>query len=189
MTWILETPLPTLIIGGLTLAILIGGWMQTQRRELILAIGAVVVIIVGLFVLERSIVTDREAVEATIFAIAREAEANDVPALARRFHSSASHHRDRLEVELVLYQVNEVNIPYNPLAPNLKIEVDRRTVPPSAVARFNCNVVISDRAGVMKEVRVPRHIVATFLWEDGEWRCSDYEHMDIREGMRVPEAR
>ncbi len=171
MTLFLENPLAIAILGVLTLAILGGGWFQTQRRELAIAWVASLVIFGGLLLLERSIVTDAEAVRATLHTIARQAQANNIEALAQHFHSTASGHRDRLRAEMVLYDVHRVKI-----GTPVKVQIDRRRQPPRAVADFHANVVLSDKLGVMRERAIPLMVTAEFWLEDGDWRCVDYTY-------------
>jgi hypothetical protein len=177
-----ENPTAIAIIGGLTLAIIAGGWYQTQRRELLVALFAALVLFMGLLALERSIVTDSEQVQATIRQIAREAEADNVAALERHFHSSASHYRDQLRGAFALYQLHKVSVKNN-----LKVTVDRKQQPPSAVATFNVVVVGSDRTGTIKNVTYPRFVTAHFLLEDGEWKCVDYKDEEPQTGMQIHE--
>lgn len=180
MSLFLENPLAIAIVGGITLAILGGGWYQTGRRELVFAFLAALVIFGGLLLLERSIITDAEAVKATIRTIAREAEAEDIPALTNRFHSTATRYRDQLQTEMVLYDIDRVSIKNN-----LKVKVDRQHQPPQAIATFNVVVVGGDKAGVIQEMTVPRFVTATFWLEDGQWRCVDYKHEDVQAGMQM----
>lgn len=180
MLFLFENPLAIMILGGLTLAIIAGGWYQTQRRELVFAFLAILVIVVGLLLLERSVITDGEAVKATIRTIAREAEANDIDALARRFHSSATDHKERLHAEVALYEIKKVTV-----KDNLKVQVDRKHQPPQAVATFNVTVIGGDRVGALKDMQIPRFVTATFWLEDGEWRCIDYKHEEFQKGMQT----
>jgi hypothetical protein len=178
MNSLLESPGLILFLGGLTLAIIAGGWYQTQRKELVFAFIAAAVIFGGLFALERSIVTEREAVTATIHKIARDAEANDIDALVSHFHSTAQQHASRLRTELAIFHVDRVSI-----KPNLKVELLSGRSPPQAKATFNAVAVISDKSGVMKERPIPRFVTAYFELEDGQWKCVDYKHEDVTAGM------
>ena len=78
MTWLFENPVPAVLIGGFSLAILIGGWLKTGWRSLIVAMVAVIALTVGLVVLERYVVTDREQVDLTLRDIAALVERNDI---------------------------------------------------------------------------------------------------------------
>ncbi len=180
MTWLFENPLPILIMGGLTLAIIAGGWFQTQRKELVIAFIAALVVFGGALVLERSIVTDGEQVELVIAQIAREAEANDAAALAKHFHSSAGDMRSQLSTEMAVFQVKKVSI-----KSNLKVIVDPRALPKRAVATFNVVATITDKTGTFKEQPIPRFVTANFELEDGQWRCIDYKHEDPQRGMQI----
>lgn len=180
MTWLFENPVPIIIMGGLTLAIIAGGWFQTQRKELVIAFLAALVVFGGLLVLERSVVTDGEQVEALIAQIAREAEANDAEALATHFHSSAAKYRDQLTTEMAVFQVQRISI-----KSNLKVAVDPQVRPKRAVATFNVTATISEKTGTIKEMVIPRFVTATFEMEDGQWRCIDYKHDEMQRGSQI----
>jgi hypothetical protein len=180
--YFLENPFLTLVLGGFTLAILAGGWVQTQRRELIVAFIAALALVVGLVTLEWLVVTDRERLEvkenevkSTIHQIAREAEANDGESLARHFHSSASAMRERLLSEITHFQVSDVAVKNN-----LNVVIDTSREPLRATATFNVVVTVSDDQGFLKDKPIPRFVTAYFEREDGQWRCTRYEHDDVR---------
>lgn len=179
MSFLFENPLTLLTIGGLTLAIIAGGWYQTQRRELVVAFVAALVVFGGLLLLERSVITDAEAVKATVRTIAREAEAGDVESLANRFHSTATRYKDTLRSEMLLYKIDKVSV-----KSNLKVKAERNHQPPQAIATFNVVVVGGERTGTISEMTVPRFVTATFWLEDGEWRCINYKHEDVQVGMQ-----
>lgn len=181
MDYFLESPIPILVIGGLTLAILAGGWLKTGERKLVYSFLSAGVLFGLLLLLERTIVTDREAVEATIHQIARDAEANDLGALAGHFHSKASELKSQLANEISSFHVDRVSIKNN-----LKVEVNAAE-PRRAVATFNVVVTIG-QTGVVNEFAVPRFVTAYFELEDGRWRCTGYKHDNPIEGRKKRDA-
>jgi hypothetical protein len=183
MSFLFENPFNIALLGGLTLAIIGGGWYQVQRKELAIAFVAAAILFAGLLVLERSVITDTEAIRATILQIAREAEADDVEALARHFHSSARRHEERLRREMETWQIDKVSVKNN-----LLVKVNEKSQPKSAEATFNVVVVGGDRDGTIQSMTIPRFITAKFLWEDGEWKCSDYDHDDVRASFQAKQG-
>ncbi|HTN75129.1 MAG TPA: hypothetical protein VL096_07780 [Pirellulaceae bacterium] len=180
MMWLFDSPWPILVMGGLTLAIIAGGWFQTQRKELLGIFVAALVLVGGLLILERSIVTDREQLASTIEQMARAAEQNDIAALARHIHSQASEMRGLLESRMALVQIEKVSVKNN-----LRVTVDPLRKPRTAVVTFNVVVTGSDRAGVMKSVPYPRFITATFELEDGQWRVTKFKDDDVQVGSQI----
>lgn len=181
MMWLFDSPFPILIIGGLSLAIILGGWFQTQRKELLIALVAAIVFFGGLLALERSIVTPREAIAATIAQIAQEAEANDVEAMVRHVHSRVPELQDHLRGRMALVDIHKVSVKNN-------LKVDVFGAGDKARVTFNVVVTGSDRTGTIKDMAIPRFIEATFEREDGHWRCVAFEDREPQVGMQLPSA-
>lgn len=183
MTWLFENPWPLLFFGGITLAIIAGGWLQTQRRELIYAFVAAVLVFGGLLALERIVVTEREELQATIEQIAREAEANNVEAMVRHIHSGAPGLKEHLRSRMALVDISKVSVKNN-----LKAEFSGGEANRKAVTSFNVVVTASDRAGLIKDQPFPRFIEVTFQKEDGQWRCVDFKDSEPQGGLQLPSA-
>ena len=178
MAWLLEKPLFIVVMGLLTAAVLGGLWMQTGRRSVFYALMASLVLTGLLLALERAVETDREQIELTLHRIARDVERNDLEAVLRYVHSEAEWIRRQASDELPRYDFQEVNI-----KPNLRIRFESDKNPRKAVAEFNAVVVLSERSGFLKDSRIPRFVIVTFLQEGGAWRVANYEHHDPREGL------
>jgi uncharacterized membrane protein YhiD involved in acid resistance len=179
MAWLLEKPLFIVVMGLLTAAVLGGLWMQTGRRSVFYALAAALVLTGLLLALERAVETDREQIESTLYHIARDVERNDLEAVLRHAHSEAKWIRRQASDELPRYDFQDVNI-----KSNLTIRLESDEDPRQAVAEFNVVVVLSDRLGFLKDRRIPRFVIVTFLRENGDWRVTDYEHHDPREGLK-----
>lgn len=172
MEWIFEDPVPIIIVGGLTAAILGGGWIQTGRNLLLYLMIAALVLTGVLVIVERLVVTPREEVRATLFEIAGLVADNDIQAAAEYAHPDLRHIRDMAIAELSLYHFHSVDIKRN-----LRIEVFPDHHPPRAVADFNVVVIIDTPDGFLTDRRIPRFVEVTMLQDDdGRWRVSDYAH-------------
>jgi len=177
----LESPFPALVIGGITCAILGGGWIQTGRCPLLYLMIVAILLTVCAVLLERFVVTDREHVKATLFEIARLVEQNDIDAAMEYAYSGSPQVRQEATSELSHYHFVSVDIKRN-----LEIEVFPDEDPPRATADFNVVVVLGTRDGMVSERRIPRYVEVTMYREaDGRWRVSDYEHDDPRRGWTV----
>ncbi|MCA9266264.1 MAG: hypothetical protein KDA60_20530 [Planctomycetales bacterium] len=175
MNGILETPWPGLIVGALTTAILIGGFLKTQRLAVLIAAGVAMLLTVGWVVLERIVVTEREEVQGTLYAIAEAVERDDQETVMDHIAQSADTIRGAARLAMKTYVISEAKIKRN-----LTVDIDR---PGRAVAEFNALLVGGDRAGLVQQQRYPRHFKVTFVREGEGWKVSDYEHSDFRDGL------
>jgi hypothetical protein len=170
--WIFEDPVPTIIVGGLTAAILGGGWIQTGRRWLLYLMVAAILVTVGLVIVERLVVTQREEVRATLFEIARLVAENEIDAAVDYAYSGSPEVRQMAIAELSRYHFHSVDIKRN-----LRIAVFPDHDPPRATADFNVVVSLDSRDGFVRERRIPRFLEVTmFREDDGRWRVSHYAH-------------
>ncbi len=176
MTWLLEQPLPTLVMGVVLAAALIMGFLKTGQKSLLFATLAVVALAVGLLIAERMVVTDREQVEQVLFEIAQAVERNDMDGALRHVSPDApgvEHARS----ELGRIQFQEVDI-----KPNLEIQVAPDRIPATAEARFNVVVTANVGLGVS---RYPRYVEVTFEKQGDRWVVRDYSHYEPTRGMKT----
>ena len=171
MTWLLETPVYILSLGGLVTACLLGGWIQLRNRWLAYLSGISILITGSLVALEQYVITPVEEVELTLQQIATDLESNQLPKLLNHIHSRAPDIRHLAENEFRNYYFERVSI-----KSNLEIELDTSRQPFQAEATFN--VVARGRlTGTGSDtIRVPRLVTVTFLKEGDRWKVVDYEH-------------
>jgi hypothetical protein len=181
MTWLLERPLFIVALGLLTAVVLGGVWIQTGRKSVLYALFVALAMTGSLLILERSVQTDREVVESTLYSAARDVQRNDLAAVLQYIHPNAVSIRREAEAEFPRYEFREVRI-----KPNLEITVFPERSPPEAIARFNVVVDITDRSGFLGDSRVPRYVEVTFRQDGKRWRVVDYHHDDPREGLLLP---
>ena len=178
MIWLSEKPL-VIVLMGVTTAIVLGGlWMQTGRKSALYALLCSLVATAGLLVLERLIVTDREQIDTILHQAARDVERNDLEALFRYTHSRAESIRRQARAELPRYVFEQVSI-----KSNLEINVRTDRDPPTARARFNAVVTLSEREGLIHHRRIPRFVIVVFEKEGDEWRVVGYEHDEPGRGL------
>lgn len=181
---LMEQPL-TIVFGGLLLAgMLFGGLIQTGKKWLLYAGIGVLLLTVGLLFLERSTITPREAVKATLYVIADDLERNDITSVLGHVSDAKMDIKGDAKKYLGYLDVIEVKIKNN-----LKIEIFDTGSGQIAEARFN--VVFRGRAkGTMyrdfldENRPIPQHFMVRFrLEDDGRWRVRDYERNDPRAGI------
>ena len=79
-TSLLEDPFYLYLGLGLAVAALLAGWYSRRRGRLLLAAGVLAAIGVGVYILERAVVTDREKIRAALDDIAAAVERGDIDA-------------------------------------------------------------------------------------------------------------
>lgn len=171
--------LPLAIGAGILAVVLSAGWLKTGRRALLA--GAVVAALgsLGLFVLDRIVITEQERIEATIHRIAAEVEGGDTQRLLQYIHPDAVETRAQAEAEMPRYAIKSVRVKRG-----IQVELNPKHDPPEARVSFNVVVDGGDAAGFLGERQIPR-FVELRMWKDGEaWKVRDYRHADPLESLR-----
>jgi len=179
MRWLFENPWPLSVICALLIAMLIGGFLQTQRKWLLLVACGLAMFVAFLFVVEKIVVTPREEVARTLYEIAADLQVNNIDGVVRHFASTAPELERDARARLRGMTLEQVKIKRN-----LTIEVTPSSNPHLATARFNCVVVGSDKSGLMGKRRGAFFFDVDFRKEQGNWRVASYEMKDPRAGMR-----
>ena len=181
MNWLYEQPLAIVVIGVLVLIALGAAWSATGRQELIYALATAFLLMVAALVTERLVVTDREAIEATLLMIAKDVQSNNIRALTSHIHSGAPGLKQKAEGEMPNYHFTECR-----LTKIHNIEVDVKAQPRIAVAEFNVMASGSFKAeGMEISDTIPRWVRLNMVREkDGRWTVQNYEHDDPTRFMR-----
>lgn len=184
MSWLFEPSLSfllTLIFLVVVAMLLAAMWVSTARREPLWGAGGVILLLPLLWLVERMVVTDREAVEATLHAIAADVKSNNQVAVLDHIYSGAPSLKQRAEGEMPNYRFTECKI--NKIH---RIEVNVGDSPPSAEAEFN--VYVSGTFGIGGQsitTETFRYVALKLRKEkDGRWRVEDYRHDDPIPRMR-----
>jgi hypothetical protein len=126
------------------------------------------------------VITDREAVRATLAEIARDVQSNDVERVVRHIAKGNASLMQRAQSEMPHYKFTECRI-----TKIHKTEIDADSQPRSAVVEFN--VMVSgtfSQAGFEASGNYPRWVRLQLVREDdGSWRVQDYEHAPPQQFM------
>ncbi len=171
--WPLDQPLYIVIIGIVLVVIVGGAWTASGRKEWLAALVAVAVFTTIWLVVERMVVTDQEAIRATLLEIARDVQSNDVQRVVKHVAKANPSLTTRAQNELPNYDFDECRVTKVEL-----IDVDASAEPRSAKVEFNVIASGTFRApGVEVSQKVPRWIQLHMVREDdGKWRVQDYQH-------------
>lgn len=166
---LLESPLPVLFCGLVVEAILAVMFFNDRRVVWLLPMAGVAVLMLLGVVIERVVVTPREAVEATIDELADALEANDVQRALGCISPAAAHTRSRAEWGLDRFQVSKAQITH------LKITINELTSPPTATAAFKGFITIaSDRKGEVLPRSYGIQFTAEFEKQGDRWLIAEH---------------
>jgi hypothetical protein len=158
---------------------LLAGLIQTGKKILLFAAIGVILLTIGLLLLERAAITQREAVTATLHVIASDLERNNVDAILD--HVSEGRPKLRADVKQKMGLVEIINVD---IKRNLKVEVSNERGMDIAEAQFNAVIRLRPLRGLSDEIRpAARFSTVRFKLEDGKWRIRDYEMSDPRRGI------
>jgi hypothetical protein len=131
------------------------------------------VLTVVMLIVERYVVTDQEAIRATLAEIARDVETNDPRKVTRHIASSNQPLVQRAQTEMPNYQFNDCRV-----TEVHKIDVDAGAEPRSAMVEFNVSVEGTfKQAGMEVSGTYPRWVRLHMVREDdGRWTVQNYEH-------------
>ena len=178
MSGLFEEPVLPVVLGIITAVILGFAWLQTGKRPFIYGLVIAILLTILVVVVERVVVTDREAVDSVLRQAAREVERNDLAGVLRFVHAQAPEIRAQAEAEFPKYRFESVSIKNN-----LKITLNQPKNPTEAEATFNVMVIGSNREGTIEHRRVARYVIVTFRKESDAWKIFSYEHRDFQEGL------
>jgi len=170
MSWLFEETLPIIFIAVLAEAILFGALVHTGRRFIIFVMLAVLGLLGASLLIERIVVTDREAVVATLEQIARDLEKNNTSALAAHIASTAPSLQHRIQTRLARVEVKTADVKGRP-----DVTLYSQGSVRFAEADIKGLVVGNDRKGLLQDVRYFRRFLIRFRNEGGTWKVYEYE--------------
>jgi hypothetical protein len=181
MNWLFEQPLIIVVLGMLLILALGAAWSASGRQELLYALGVAFILLIAGLVTERLVVTDSEAIRATLLQIARDVQSNNRRAVARHVYSGAPALKQKADAELPNYEFTECRV-----TQVHTIDVDRLAEPRSAIVEFN--VVASGTFKYMgdrfSDTGIPRWVKLHLVREkDGRWTIQEYEHAEPTRGL------
>jgi hypothetical protein len=169
MAIFVESPWPILFIGIAVEAVLGMTLLQTGRGKYLNAmIGVAAAVVVGL-VVERFVVTDREAVRNTLDAAVVAVRKGDLHGLLECIAPSAQGPRKMSRHVLDRYEVEEGKIS------DLEIAINRQTSPPTATATFLAVGRGKDRAGEFPYQGFVQQVTVELQLQDGRWLVTGYK--------------
>ncbi len=174
MTWLVESPWPSLMFGiGLEIILAIA-LVRTGRGLILAAMVLVLALLAGMLVIERLVVTETEAVENSLDAVASSLAANDKEAVLAAF-SPLSPRRAEVQSALSKVRINSARV-----AGDLEIRFNDLTNPPSATAYFTGIVDAKDRTGQIPYEHMMRRFRVVMHKQADRWLIDDYSEAEKR---------
>lgn len=170
-----EQPWVIAIGLGLFGVMLFFGWLQTGKRAAAVLGGISLALIPAAFVLADRWQTDREQIEAIIYATAEAVENNDFEKAYSVIGDPKTESMARSELpryEFSMARINKLR----------SIDIIDGAFPPEADADMSVKVDVSTKAGTIRDVRVVRRLILKFQKQDDRWVVVEYQHMPIAGG-------
>jgi hypothetical protein len=178
MTWFVESPWPSLMLGVVLEVILAIALVRTSRGAIVGLMIVVLVLTVGMVILERAIVTETEEVEDSLDRVAAALVANDAPAVLACFSPQCP----RLaELRSIL---SRVTVRVAKIGGDLEVQPNHLTQPPSAICYFTGHVEAKDGRGEVPYEHMVRKFKVTLRKEGGRGLIADYSDAEPRSPRR-----
>lgn len=174
--WILDNEYNPFLLAFLGCVACLGAfvaWISTGRKEALFALGGLIILFVALFITERIMISDREAIQATLLKIAKDLGENKREAVYAAIHPRATSHLAQAQSELPQYTFEACHI-----TQIIETTIDSAAKPRTAVTEFYVKAKGSFREGGQAYSGEPRRIVKLQLEQDtdGQWKIVDYSH-------------
>jgi hypothetical protein len=189
MSMFYDQPVWIVVFGIISVAILAVIWAQTGRNGWLYAAGGVFALTLALLGLERYLVSDTEALRATVRQIAADVAKNNPQLVYPHLHSAATGLRQKADAEIPNYEFTECTV-----TRVYVLEVDETKSPLEGRVEFMVRVSGSfSYQGAGANGTFLRYVTLFFGKEaDGKWRIKDYQHRDPQtawlntEGKNIP---
>ena len=172
---LVENPWPAITVGAIAELILAIFLLRTGNGRLLWSMGAVLVGVVALVILERAVVTEREQVEQTLEAICAALERNNPAEVLAFIAPTATQIRSLAERNMKRFIFEEVK-----LTGDLVVRFEQVT-PPRAVASFIGRANVRDRKGQAIYDHMIQRAQVTLEKSGDRWLVTGFELKELRE--------
>jgi hypothetical protein len=170
MMWIVENPLPILLLGIAAEAVLVVVLFQSGRGAILLAMAAVAVATAALLLVEWLVVTDTERIETVLNRAAAAVRDNDVDGVIECLAPAAVKLRRSVAARLANLEVVEARITSRP-----NIRINRLTDPPAATGTFFGRVRVEGGFGGVVAGPFIGRVTVELEKRDDQWAVTDYQ--------------
>lgn len=176
--WILDNPYNPFLLAFIGTVLALAAfvvWLQSGRKVALIVAAVIVGLFLALLAVERTMISDREAIELLLARIARDLETNNRDVVYAAIHPAHPQLLALAQSELPGYTFTECRITK---IQSTKVDADAK--PKTATAEFN---IIAK--GTYKQYSefsgqpVARYIILKLEQDtDGKWKIVDYDHRE-----------
>jgi hypothetical protein len=174
MNWFFEGPWPILVTGLVLETILVVALVRTGRFVLVWGVVGLGILIGGLLVLERAIVTDNERIRETLDGVAAAVAANDLNGVLALIGPEATKVRKLATESLGRIKVREARVNND-----LVIVITRQGGAPSALATFTGRIRADVRTETLGHDTYVGRFSVGLVKEGDKWLVVDFERRDL----------
>ena len=169
-----ESPVPYLLIGLALESVLLILYVHTRRLVCLVSMAVIAALTLVGIAFEQLTITDREAVEQTVYALAEAIEADNTPGVLSFISLQAQKTRADAAREMNHYEVELARV-----ISDLQIDLHRQTSPPTAHVEFRALVRVQEgRSGLVFPGTLD--FVLTFGKEGERWMLLGYAYEIVR---------
>jgi hypothetical protein len=169
MELLFENPVAIAVIGGLAATVALVVFLSRRSLGPLIALGSIIGLTLVLLVVERSVVTDREAVEYGLEDVLAAIEANDVQGVLAHIDQAAA--GVRADVEALMPQIKVTNAN----AGGILVKVRPEENPPTATVMFRAFLQGTHGSSGMGVAYINQRVDIAWVKRGDRWLISDYE--------------
>jgi hypothetical protein len=168
-----ESPWALLFVGIAVEAVLATILAQTGRGKYLIAMIVFGLVMLACLVVERMVVTDREAITNTLDVAVTAVRKNNLDGLLDCIAKSAKEPQDKSRMLMSVVEVEEAHIS------DLDIKVNRLMSPPNAEVQFLAVGKGKDRAGQFPYQGFAQRVSVQLQWQSNRWLITSYKLLDF----------
>lgn len=176
--WFTESAWPPIVVGCAIAATLLAIWFSSRRGAPLVAALVVLLLCVGVYFVEQSIVTPAEAVEQAVLDLTHAFQQKDVAETLSFFSARYDEGRNLANQGLQFVDVEE-----DLRITDLWVKVTAKDS--RAESHFRASATVSTSMGGSHGFQ-PSRWMLTWQREGGEWRIIDVRHLNVVNGDEMP---
>ena len=168
MATLFENPVAIAVVGGLAATLALVVFLSRRSTGPLVALASVIGLTVLLLIVERFVVTDREAIENGLESVLAAIEANDVQGVLSNIDQAAA--GVRADVEALMPQIKVTNAN----AGGVLVELQHAANPPTGTSQFRAFLQGTHGSSGMGVAYINQRVDIEWVKRGDRWLISDY---------------